>query len=312
MIFTPTRPALLHNTHSGPLYRSFLHRRIARRFTELYPRGLYIPTGSPDDVSSALSRIRQFQPDLLLVGGGDGTVNALLQHEFPEDLPLLILPLGTANILSYSLYRTRWPLINLIPADPVPKTLPLGHWESRRFLLMAGIGFDGAAERHVSKKVKNLLGSVAYFLAAFHTWLEWKMTENYWIERENGMARKRGPSLWLVASRFPVYFPPLVLSKDRTIFENQLGLTVFSGDTRFEFLLFLVHRLLKPFSDPWFGYRTCVKSIRLVAAGRGQTDGETWEGEGILATSDRYVTLLFSRSVLDGIERNIKKSGSVK
>ena len=312
MSFTPERPALLHNIRSGPLYRSFLHHRIERRFTELYPQGLYIPTGSSDEVSGALSRIRQFHPDSILIAGGDGTVNALLQNGFPEETPLAILPLGTANILAYSLYRTRWPLPNLISDDLVPKTLRLAQWGNRRFLLMAGIGFDGAAERRVSAGVKNILGSLAYFEAAFLTWLDWDMTKYYWIERENGKDRKRGPSLWLIVSRFPTYFPPLVFSEDRILFENRLALTVFSGETRFEFLLFLLHRLLKPFCDPWFGYRTRVESIRLSVAGRGQIDGEPWERDGSVAISDRSVTLLFSRSVLDGIERKIERSGSVK
>jgi diacylglycerol kinase family enzyme len=311
MPFTPERPALLHNIRSGPLYRSFLHRRIERRFTELYPQGLYIPTESSDEVSGALSRIRQFQPDSVLIAGGDGTVNALLQDGFPEELPLGILPLGTANILAYSLYRRRWPFSRLLPGDLVPKTIRLGRWEERRFLLMAGIGFDGMAARRVSEPVKNILGSVSYFVAAFLTFLEWDMPEIYWTDPDNGCARTRGPALWMVASRFPVYFPPLVLSDNRILFENRLNLTVFSGKTRSEFLLFLLHRVLSPCRNPWFGYRATVESLRLAMSGRGQIDGEACEGNGSVTISDRSVTLLFSRSVLDSIERNSDVNGAV-
>lgn len=302
MSFVANRPALLHNLSSGPLYRSFLHRRIANRFSKLYPAGLYVPTRCPEDIDGAMERVRAFCPDCLFIAGGDGTVNALLQNSLPEDLPLSVLPLGTANILAYCLYRTRWPFRNLIPEDAVPKSLRLGLWDHRHFLLMAGIGFDGIASGKVSEKIKNTLGSVAYFLAAFFVFLEWNMKKLHWTDGHDENAGCRGPSYWVVASRFPTYFPPLVFSEKRALYENRLVLTVFSGETRSEFLLFLLHRLLRPSSDPWFGYRTTVEGIRLAGPERGQVDGENFEGDGCVSLSGRTVTILFSRAVLEEYE----------
>jgi diacylglycerol kinase (ATP) len=302
MSFVANRPALLHNLSSGPLYRSFLHPRIASRFSEIYPAGLYVPTRCSEDVEGAIEKVKAFRPDCLFVAGGDGTVNALLQNGIPEDLPLAVLPLGSANVLAYCLYRTRWPFRNLIPGDAIPKSLRLGLWDRRHFLLMAGIGFDGIASRKVSGSIKSILGSVAYFLAAFSVFFEWNMKKLHWTEGLDENARYRGPSYWVVASRFPTYFPPLALSEERALHENRLVLTVFSGETRSEFLLFLLHRLLRPSSEPWFGYRTTVDGIRLSGPEKGQMDGENFEGDGCVSLTRRAVTMLFSRAVLDEYE----------
>jgi len=61
-----------------------------------------VETCKPDSVRHAL---QQYQPDLLIAAGGDGTINLCIQVMKEDDL-LAILPLGTANDLFRVLGRT--------------------------------------------------------------------------------------------------------------------------------------------------------------------------------------------------------------
>ncbi|HEY9812239.1 MAG TPA: diacylglycerol kinase family protein [Candidatus Sericytochromatia bacterium] len=58
-----------------------------------------IITGESDNPGDFAKIIRQYhqQVDLVIIGGGDGTVNAAVEGLLDTDLPLGILPLGTAN-----------------------------------------------------------------------------------------------------------------------------------------------------------------------------------------------------------------------
>lgn len=47
--------------------------------------------------------------DLIVLIGGDGTVRHFVKHFHPLDIPLLIVPTGTANNISYSLHLPRFP-----------------------------------------------------------------------------------------------------------------------------------------------------------------------------------------------------------
>lgn len=109
--------------------------------------------------------------DRLVVAGGDGTVNEVLNGlEDPERVPILPLPTGTANQLALSLH---------LPADPeklatwlehgVCKRIDLGLAGSRRFLLLVSAGFDAKVAEEVRKHRGNTLGYSGYVLPLLRT-----------------------------------------------------------------------------------------------------------------------------------------------
>lgn len=129
--------------------------------------------------------------ELILVCGGDGTINEVINGLVPGEVPLGILPGGTANILARELG---------LPQDPVsaamelprwsPRrialgqatwfarapsgartvleypTIPLAQFERRYFMSVAGIGFDAYIVHKLSVGFKKSLGVVAYGLEA--------------------------------------------------------------------------------------------------------------------------------------------------
>jgi diacylglycerol kinase family enzyme len=91
----------------------------------------------------------------LIVVGGDGTVSALI-NDAPR-VPLTVLPAGTENLVAQHLGLGRDPevLAGLI-TNGQPVRVDLGQAANRRFLLMAGFGFDGdVVTRHHCARVSR-------------------------------------------------------------------------------------------------------------------------------------------------------------
>ena len=88
----------------------------------------------------------------LVAAGGDGTVAALV-NECPT-VPITVLPAGTENLFArhFRLDRNPARLASIIAAGAVAQ-LDLGRTATRRFTLMAGIGFDAdvVARHHLTR-----------------------------------------------------------------------------------------------------------------------------------------------------------------
>jgi diacylglycerol kinase (ATP) len=110
--------------------------------------------------------------DLVLVCGGDGTVNEAVNGLAHSGVPMAVLPAGTANVLAAEAG---------IPADPVqaaralpglePRRIALGRVSTagrppRYFLLVCGAGLDARIVYRLNLWWKSRLGIGAYWLAA--------------------------------------------------------------------------------------------------------------------------------------------------
>jgi diacylglycerol kinase (ATP) len=105
--------------------------------------------------------------DLVVAGGGDGTMNAVAGAIRDTGLPLGILPLGTANDLARSLS---------IPVNPVEaarviavggvRQLDLGNVNGHAFLNVASIGFSVDLARQLTSEAKKRFGVLGYAAAA--------------------------------------------------------------------------------------------------------------------------------------------------
>lgn len=151
----------------------------------LRARGLapeLLPTGSADDPARFASRLcAEFDDPLIVVAGGDGTVNGVLNGVAPGKATLAVVPLGTANVLARELKITS--LDDALDRIARNATRPMSAGEieyaggKRRFLLMAGAGFDGAVVRGVRLGEKRLIGKGAYLLSALRVLASWDRSE---------------------------------------------------------------------------------------------------------------------------------------
>jgi diacylglycerol kinase family enzyme len=114
---------------------------------------------------------------LVVVAAGDGTFNAVINGLLPDSATVAILPLGTANVLAAELgiASLEQGLDRIAAGRTRQLTVGLLELESscHRFVLMAGIGLDGAVVRAVRPGEKRLLKKGAFALSALRIVLAW-------------------------------------------------------------------------------------------------------------------------------------------
>jgi diacylglycerol kinase (ATP) len=106
--------------------------------------------------------------DLVIIGGGDGTLNAAADALIETGLPLGILPLGTANDLA----RTLGIPADLVAASQViaagrTRRIDLGRVNGKHFFNVASLGLSVQVARELDADLKRRWGVLGY---AFIVW----------------------------------------------------------------------------------------------------------------------------------------------
>lgn len=106
--------------------------------------------------------------DIIAAYGGDGTVMEVAQAVQGGDIPMAILPGGTANLMSIELEIPK----NLAQAaeimvhpDSVIRRIDVGKAGERQFMLRLGMGFDAEKVKHADRELKDRWGILAYSIA---------------------------------------------------------------------------------------------------------------------------------------------------
>ena len=164
-----------YQKHLRLLYNPYAGRRKMLKYLDdafkIFQDGGYKVSvhraGSPQDIENAASQADDV--DVLVVAGGDGTIHLAvngLMNLPPEKRPVLgILPVGTANDLSYALNLPRsieeacHAIVeyNVIQMD-------LGMFNDRYFVNVASAGLLTDVSPNTDVRVKNSLGQLAYYL----------------------------------------------------------------------------------------------------------------------------------------------------
>lgn len=99
--------------------------------------------------------------------GGDGTIAELANAMHDTQIPLGIIPMGTANVLAREVgIGVKLEKVVSTLATAAPVGIYPGRIGDRRFLLMASAGFDSLAVSELRGKEKKKFGAFAYVLAA--------------------------------------------------------------------------------------------------------------------------------------------------
>ena len=135
---------------------------------------------TPADILAHCVAINQAVDPLVIVAAGDGTFNAVVNGLQPGTATLAVLPYGTSNVLAAELgIRTVKEGVTRICTGK-SQQLSIGLLElkhlSIRFVLMAGIGLDGAVVRGVLPLAKKHVKQGAYALSAFGCACAWDRT----------------------------------------------------------------------------------------------------------------------------------------
>ncbi len=104
---------------------------------------------------------------VVFVCGGDGTVMAAATALSGTDVPMAIVPLGTGNLLARNLDLPLddEPAALRIGVHGATRQIDVGAIEGKRFVVMAGLGFDAAIMRDAPEKLKKTVGWPAYVVS---------------------------------------------------------------------------------------------------------------------------------------------------
>lgn len=132
----------------------------------LADRGHIILNDIEADCPSPSEDILKFpEAEVVIVGGGDGSVNMALNGLIQSKLPLLVIPLGTANNLarSYEIPNDIEACIDLLD-DGVITKIDVGLVNDLPFVNVAGLGLSTEINRRTPSRLKRFLGVFAFIL----------------------------------------------------------------------------------------------------------------------------------------------------
>jgi diacylglycerol kinase family enzyme len=155
------------NPVAGGLDHEQTIREIADVSASRGHRAEFLFTSGQNDEEALCRKLRKFEPDRVIVGGGDGTIRMVAKNLIERHLTMGILPLGSANGLATAL---------AIPSDPlnaleqILQSTRIKHMDMLKFngehlcIHLADIGanallvkkYEEANERGMMGYVKNL------------------------------------------------------------------------------------------------------------------------------------------------------------
>ena len=105
--------------------------------------------------------------DIVAAAGGDGTINEVVNGLRGTGVALGIIPLGTANVVADEIGLKKDPAtVARTLAEGLVKPIHVALCNGRRFVMMAGVGFDANVVARVSLALKKVLGPLAYVWTA--------------------------------------------------------------------------------------------------------------------------------------------------
>lgn len=119
-------------------------------------------------VTEAAGQARQFAAELdpecdaVISVGGDGTLNEILSG-LNRDIPVGLVPIGTANVVSRDLDIPRNPKRSArLLLEGVARPIDVGRIDDRRFVAMVGAGVDGAIVQAISASRRGPISKLSY------------------------------------------------------------------------------------------------------------------------------------------------------
>ena len=277
------RALCVYNPVAGDGTGSDRIQTVRNRLLDQVDEARVAPTESPHHAAELGRQASDEGYDLMVVQGGDGTVNEVAQglagHASPA---ILALPGGTANVLVNEVG---------LPSDPIEavavlptltaRRVSLGlvefdSGESRYFLVMCGAGLDAEIAARVRTHLKNRLGLGAFWLRGSEQLV--RPFPRLRISEEGSGTGRNSASSLVVISKSRIYGGGLVLTPRANLLENRFEIARFSGTNRVHYCGYLLAGVLAA-TEWWPGIRHSTGTkLRIDPIGSGpvqvQVDGE--------------------------------------
>lgn len=203
------------------------------------------PTEGPRTAGAMARQHIEAGADLIVAAGGDGTINEIAEGMIFSQVPLAVLPAGTANVLAVEAklgLRLERAAARL--KDLEPRRISVGHMTcdngrvSRHFLLMAGIGLDAHIVYRVDARLKSRTGKLAYWLAG------WTMLGRQLPEFDVDVDGQHGRCSFALVSKVKNYGGDFWIARGADLLDDRFEVVLFEGRTTFRYAQYFAAMLL--------------------------------------------------------------------
>jgi YegS/Rv2252/BmrU family lipid kinase len=246
----------------------------------LASHGIDILEDAPDGSETLAEVVVRHKQDveLVIVGGGDGTLNAAIEGLIDARLPVGILPLGTANDLARTLelpqdLRDACRIIG----EGATRRVDVGQVNGKYFFNVASLGLSVDITRQLTSEVKRAWGVLAYLKTALAVLVRARLFHAE-IECDAGTFSVKTVQIAVGNGRH--YGGGMTVSHDATIDDSQLDLYSIEIDHWWQIVLLLPRlktgllassRRVRTLRGKWF--RIATRRPRSI-----NTDGEITSG----------------------------------
>jgi len=230
------RARLIHNPTAGP---RDVQRSLKRVRSFLKRRGWsveYQVTEKSGDTTRLSRAAAQEGYDVVIVAGGDGTVNEAVNGLAGTRTALGVLPVGTGNMWAKQLGVPTYTLTNPLRlfeaaaglAEGTIRRIDVGRVNDRHFLCWAGIGLDAqvTAELEPRQRHTKRLGALPYAIAAILVARDFKGVRTR-VFLDGKIVR--GRTLLVLVSNIQQYIGTLRVAPEARIDDGLLDVFVFKG-----------------------------------------------------------------------------------
>jgi diacylglycerol kinase (ATP) len=197
-------------------------------------------TEGPNTAGALAKKCIQDGSDLIVVAGGDGTINEVVEGMAGSNVPMGILPGGTANVLANEiglngdLMRAAEKLLTCEPRRvPVGRLAHNGGSEGRHFLLMAGAGLDAHIVMKVDPVLKARVGKLAYWAAGLPEFF--RTLEVFEVEVDG---QKHLCSFALI-SKVRNYGGDFEIAQQVRVDHEEFEVVLFEGDNPWRYIIYI-------------------------------------------------------------------------
>ncbi|MBO6559735.1 MAG: YegS/Rv2252/BmrU family lipid kinase, partial [Nisaea sp.] len=246
-----------------------------------------LQTGARGDAEAFARHARQHSlmlteeaPDAVVAAGGDGTINEVVNGMSGGDLPLAILPLGTANVLAAEIGLE-------VRAEVIAETIwrgpaiqaRLGDVNGHRFTLMAGVGLDADVVASVDTRVKAWLGKGAYVLTTLHQLATYQ--RHYYRVAIDGETYRAAS---VVVAKAHYYGGTFVCAPDARLDEDMLHVCLFERAGRWNAIRYAANMMAGRLPKA-AGYRIVQTRSVSIWAEEGAYSGDPVQADGDIVTN---------------------------
>lgn len=176
--------------------------------------------------------------DTVIAGGGDGTVNEVINGLVGTGSRLGVIPMGTANILALELnlpYEIQAACQVIATGNTL--RIDLGNANGRYFSCMAGVGFDAHVIQKADSKLKKVWGILAYPLVCLWEFLFYRFRKIKVFIDDQPLPRS---GYWITISNSKYYAGKLPFAPQADMTDGYLDVSIFKHRDIFHLILYIM------------------------------------------------------------------------